>query len=103
MLNKFSNKFKISTKYGDENLYSHFLNANEIDDIYLRDIKNNLVYHGVVSFFSEKENFKEIVLNDVSVYRYEDSEHLYDIERVYLSLKTDDLVIESPFKTLNDE
>lgn len=102
-LNKFANKLNISTKYGDENLYTHFLNADEIEEVYLRDIKNNLVYHGVVAYFSENENFKEILLYDVSVYEYENSDHLYDIERIYLSMPNSEVIIEKPFKSKENE
>lgn len=97
--NKFAQWIKISSKYGDENLYTFFLNSKQIDEIYLRDIKNNLTYHGVVAAYSENDDIKEIVLNDVTVYKYETSEKLYDIERIYISKPKDCLIIETPFKT----
>jgi len=58
-----------------------------------------LTYHGVVAAFSETDEIKEIVLNDVTVYQYDTSDKLYDIERIYLSKPKDSLIIESPFKT----
>ncbi len=90
-----------SLKYGDENLYTYFLNADEIEEVYIRDIPNNLTYHGVVVAYSETDEIKEIVLSDVTVYRYKDSVKLYDIDKVYLSRPKDDLIIENA-KKLSD-
>ena len=42
IFNKISQKLHISNKYGDENLFSFYLNAKEIDWVYVRDIENNL-------------------------------------------------------------
>ncbi len=97
-INKFAQWLRISSKYGDENLYTYFLNSEQIDEIYLRDIENNLTYHGVIAAYSETEDIKEIVLNDVTVYQYTTSEKLYDIERIYISKPKDCLIIETPFK-----
>lgn len=93
-LNSFAKKYKISNKYGDENLFSYFLNSSDTQYVYLRDIKRNFTYVGFVTSFSENDDIKEIVLSDVRVYRYEDSEHLYDVDRIYLSLPKDEVIIE---------
>jgi len=34
-INKFAQWIKISSKYGDENIYTYFLNSEQIDDIYV--------------------------------------------------------------------
>lgn len=46
VINKLAGFLGVSGKYGDENLYSMFLNSKDIEFIYLRDIKNKLTYHG---------------------------------------------------------
>ncbi|MBI6121355.1 hypothetical protein [Salegentibacter maritimus] len=94
IINKLANQLGISGKYGDENLYSMFLNSKEVEFIYLRDIKNQLTYHGWVKSFSENDNISEIRLSDVAVYNYGDSELLYEIAEVYLSLKKEEIIIE---------
>lgn len=94
IVNKLAQKLKVSNKYGDENLYSYFLNADETQVIYLRSPKNNLTYHGYVNAYSETKDLSEIVLSDVSVYRYEDSELLYEVDQVYLSFPKTDIIIE---------
>jgi hypothetical protein len=50
---------------------------------------------GYVVSFSETDEFKEIVLSNVSVYSYDQSELLYEISEIYLSLPKDDIIIES--------
>jgi len=52
IFHKFAQKLLISQKYGDENLYSYYLNAKEIDWVYVRDFERKLTYQGrVISFF----------------------------------------------------
>ncbi|SDR71209.1 hypothetical protein [Christiangramia echinicola] len=94
LIHRIADHFGISGKYGDENLYSMFLNSKEVEFIYLRDIKNQLTYHGWVKSFSENENISEIRLCDVAVYNYGDSQLLYEIGEVYLSLKKEEIIIE---------
>jgi len=94
LINKLAKKLKISYKYGDENLFSYFLNADETQVVYVRDKKNNLTYRGYVKVYSETETISEIVLSDVTVYRYEDSEELYEVDQIYLSFGKADIIIE---------
>ena len=98
IMNRFGKWIRISNKYGDENLYSYFLNAQEVDEVYVRDIENNLTYHGLVSSFSENDEIKEILLSDVVVYSYETSEKLYKLDKIYISKSKENLIIELPFK-----
>lgn len=96
IVNKIARKFNVSNKYGDENTYSYFLNSQDIDWVYVRDIEKNLTYLGKVEVFSETEEIKELVLSDVTVYTYPDSEELYRIEKIYLSYPRDKVTIERP-------
>lgn len=84
----------ISNKYGDENLFSRFLNSKDVDYVYVRDIKNNLTYHGWVKSFSESENVSEIALCEVMVYTYFNCEPIYEVPEVYLSFNKQDIIIE---------
>ena len=94
IINNFAKKYKISNKYGDENLYSYFLNSPDIGWVYVRDIQNSLTYLGYVESFSETNENKEIVLNQVTVYSYPHSDKMYDIERIYLVFPKDKVIIE---------
>lgn len=99
LINRFGKLIKLTNKYGDENLYSYFLNAKEVEEIYVRDIQNKLTYHGLVNSFSETDEIKELVLLDVVVYDYETSEKLYSLDKIYLSKSKENLIIELPYKT----
>lgn len=92
---KLAQKLRVSQKYGDENLYSYFLNANEIDWIYVRDFERKLTYQGRVVSFSENEKVQELVLSDVTVYAYEDSTEYYSVPNIYLCREVGQFVIEA--------
>ncbi|UOY06563.1 hypothetical protein L0P88_21900 [Muricauda sp. SCSIO 64092] len=98
LINRFGKWLRLTNKYGDENLYSYFLNAKDVEEIYVRDIENDLTYHGLIDSFSENEEIKELVLRDVVVYRYKNSEQLYEIDKLYLSKSKESLIIELPYK-----
>lgn len=88
-------KFGVSSKYGDENLYSFYLNAKEVDWIYVRDIERKLTYQGRVFSFSENDTVQELVLSDVTVFGYEESDEYYSVPSLYLCRTRGSLVIES--------
>jgi hypothetical protein len=96
ILTRFARKFNIADKYGEENLYSYFLNSKEVTEVYVRDIVNNLTFYGIVDSFSENEQISEITLRDVTVYRYDDSAFLYEMPKVFLSRPKNSIFIEVP-------
>lgn len=98
LINRLGKWLKLTNKYGDENLYSYFLNADDVEEVYIRDIENNLTYHGIINSFSENDHIKEIVLIDVVVYEYEFSKELYSLDKIYLSKAKENLIIELPYK-----
>lgn len=95
VIHKFAKKFGVSSKYGDENLYSFYLNAQEIDWVYVRDIERKLTYQGRIFSFSENDTVQELVLSDVTVFGYEDSDEYYAVPSLYLCRARGNLVIES--------
>lgn len=96
LITNFARRFKIADKYGEENLYSYFLNRKDITEVYVRDIANNLTFHGEIDSFSENESISEISLRNVKVYRYNDSEYLYDMPKVFLARPKNAIFIEVP-------
>lgn len=96
--------FKVTSKYGDENLFSYYLNAQEIDWIYVRDIEANLTYQGRIVSYSENEQIQEVVLSDVTVFRYQDSEEMYSVPTIYISKDIGKFRIEAiPHQFLGEE
>jgi len=96
IINKVSQRLKISQKYGDENLFSFFLNSKEVDWVYVRDKENGFTYLGRVVSSSECDSIQEVVLSEVTVYEYETSDPLYDVSVIYLSKKLGSFLIEVP-------
>jgi hypothetical protein len=96
IINKIAKKIRVSQKYGDENLFSFFLNAKEVDWVYVRDPGVGLTYFGRVVSHSECDSMQEIVLSEVTVHEYETSAELYSIPIIYLSKPLGSFVIEVP-------
>lgn len=86
VFNKIAQRIKISNKYGDENLFSYYLNSKEVNWVYVRDSDKDLIYQGRIVKFSENEKVHEIVLADVSVYADAEGEPelMYEIPTIYL-------------------
>jgi hypothetical protein len=95
IFHKLAQKLRISQKYGDENLYSYYLNAKEIDWVYVRDFERKLTYQGRVVSFSENDKIQELVLSDVIVFAYDDSTEYYSVPNIYLCREMGRLVIEA--------
>lgn len=96
IVNKLAQLLRISDKYGDENLFSYFLNSPDVRWVYVRDLGNNLSYRGLVKSFAETNEVQELVLTDVTVFDYENSDELYSVERIYLAKPAGSFVIETP-------
>jgi hypothetical protein len=100
LINRFAAAIRFSAKFGDINLYTHFLNSPDVQAVYFRDLKSNLTYHGLVESFSENDDIKEIVLRNVVVYYNEGKVNgpieLYRLNSVYLSRPTNEVLIEVP-------
>jgi len=94
IFNRLSKWLRLSNKYGDENLYSYFLNAEGTRIVYVRSVKLNITYYGYVKAFSETENISELVMTNVSVYDYQATKKFYDIDQIYLSFAKTDVIIE---------
>jgi hypothetical protein len=100
IFNKIAQKIKVTSKYGDENLFSYYLNAKEINWLYIRDPERNLTYQGKIVSYSENQTIQEIVLSDVTVFQYIDSAELYSIPTIYLTKPLGQFIIEAVPKEL---
>ncbi|MFH0989500.1 MAG: DUF6338 family protein [bacterium] len=96
VLIKIGRKLKITSKFGDDDVWSYFLSDDEVHWVWVRCPKDNIVYEGWVQAFSESEKYREIVLRDVKVYANNNSSFLYEIPAAYLSGEPNDLFIEIP-------
>ena len=98
-INRLAQKLGFTHKYGDENLFTYFLNREDIQEVFIHDIANNLSYNGTIRHYSETDEFKEIVLENVNVYAYDAPEKgvAYSLKSIYLARPKDNLSIEAPF------
>ena len=100
LLNRFFRLIHVSHKYGDENLFSHYLNKRDVQWVYVRDPSTCQTYEGKILQWSETDHLQEIVLGDVTVYNYETCDRLYDLPSMYLAKPAGTFVIETiPFET----
>jgi hypothetical protein len=95
-VNRIAKTLLISNKYGDENLYSYFLNGRDVLEVYIRDFENNSTYHGLIDSYSEQESFCEIVLYNVAIYDNVGDNEPYYLDKIYLSRPKDKITIELP-------
>lgn len=102
LINRLARKVGISNKYGDENLYSYYLNAKGVEWIYVRDKEAGLSYFGRLNSFAEYSGTHELVLDQVEVFEYDTSTFLYKVGSIYLAKPVGRFVIEVP-ELSNDE
>ena len=93
---KIFQKWKLTDRYGDDDVWSFYLNSPNTDWVLVRDKKENLTYFGKVSVYSDSTEIREILLEDVIVYSTDTWEEQYQSNAVYLELNNFDFTIESP-------
>lgn len=87
-------KLKITKKFGDQDVWGFLMNSPGTEWITVRDLEHNVMYDGWVKAFSDNAREAELLMEDVSVYRNDSGDHLYDVDAQYLSLKRDKISIE---------
>lgn len=96
VINKIANCLKVSSKYGDDNLFYHFLNLNEVRWLWVRDKDQDITYEGLLQYYNETDSLREIVLSEVKVFRSSDSEFIREAPYIYLTFSPDRFIIELP-------
>lgn len=106
-INRFAMYLNLSRKFGDNNLYSHFLESKEITFVHLRDSATNFIFEGFVYSYLENDELKEIVLTDVKVFKSSPIDNtlvgLYKLKALYLSRPKDDILIEIPINQIYEK
>ncbi len=96
LVNWVGRKIYASKRSGDEDTWSYFNNSDQVQWVFVRDFSNNRVYYGAVGQYSDSDQVKEIVLNDVQVFSIDKDELLYCVEALFLSRDHDNWTIEVP-------
>jgi hypothetical protein len=91
---KLVHALKISSKFGELDVWGYTFNINRIEWATVRDHQHDLIYDGWVQAFSDDSKNAELLLRDVSVYRNLAGAYLYQVGAMYLSLRKDAIRIE---------
>ncbi len=94
VLNRCARVIGLTKKFGELDVWGHMLNIKAIVWVTVRDHKNNLIYDGWIQAFSDDSKDAELLLRDVSIYKNDSGERLYQVGAVYLSRKKEDISIE---------
>lgn len=87
-------KLKITKKFGEQDVWGYLMNSSSTEWVTVRDIENNIMYDGSVKAFSDNSKEAELLLENVTVYKNDSGERLYDINAQYLSLNRNKISIE---------
>lgn len=86
--------------YGDEDVWDFVFNSSSsaVNFVHFRDFEQRVTYAGFVEVFSESGQLREIVLRDVIVYDFEQTE-MYRVPRLYLARERENIHIEFPLNS----
>lgn len=97
LINRFGQRINATNRYGDEDVWSYFLNGEEVAGwVYVRDHKEKLVYYGWLQVWSESGDDRELIMDDVEVLSNETGQLLYTVPSMYIARDGADLTIEIP-------
>ena len=97
--NKFVNRIgqclNVTSKFGDESVWDFFHNKPKKDWVVIRDLKNDIMYYGWISIYSDYGNENdELILQNVVVYKNSTGELMYEVAEIYIAEKRENLRIE---------
>lgn len=96
IINKIGRLAKVTKRYGDEDVWEFVHNLDEIDWVFVRDHRLDLVYYGFIQLYSDSEKEREILINDVDIYSNSTGTFIYSTKSLYICRNKYDLTIEIP-------
>lgn len=99
VLKRFLHRLGASRRYGDEDVWSYTLNSDDarVEYVHLRDVDNGFIFAGWVNCYSENEDYRELLLSDVIIYR-DDGDEVTRVPLVYVSRPKDNIWVEFPYQ-----
>lgn len=94
LLNRFAGRLGISSRIGDENLFSYFLDASSTDWVYVRDVERKIIYRGKAGVYSQNATMQELILSHVTVFS-DDLSTSYRVPVVYICRPPGQIIIET--------
>ena len=96
---KMARQLRITKKYGDIDVWAYIFNSEENFYITIRDKEKNMIYQGYPKAFSKEHKEGEMLLQNVNVYNYEDSNFLYNCNSMYYKFNNENINFEiTPIK-----
>lgn len=97
LFTRFVQKIGATKRYGDEDVWDFVFNSSSpaAGFVHFRDFDQRVTYAGIVEVFSESGQIRELVLRDVIVYDFEQTE-MYRVPRLYLARERESIHIEFP-------
>lgn len=96
VVNRLGRWLRVTNRFGDETVWDYLLNSPNIGWVYVRDHKYNLAYLGYISKFSDSNEYRELLLEEVSVYSNLNGKKLYDLDGLYLIRLGPEITLELP-------
>lgn len=93
---KIARWLNLSTHYGDDDVWSYLTNSDDVEWLFARDHKVGLVYYGRLSVYSDSDEKRELLLEDVDVYNNADGAHRYHTDSLYICRDDNELTLEVP-------
>ncbi len=86
----------ITSHYGDDDVWSYLMNSDDVEWLFVRDHRVGLVYYGRVAVFSESDEKRELLLEDVDVFNNADGAKVYHTYSMYICRGDNELTLEVP-------
>jgi hypothetical protein len=86
----------ITNRFGDDDVWEYLFNSPQVEWVFVRDHRRDLVYFGRVRAWSDPEQPRELLITDVHVFRNDNGEKIYEIPLMYVSRPAEDMTIEIP-------
>lgn len=94
-INRLGYVLRVTQRDGDADVWTLFHETNAVSEwAMVRDYKANVCYYGHIRRYSGPEKSRELVLENVDVYKNDTGEHLYARASLYVSREAEDLAIE---------
>jgi hypothetical protein len=94
VLYRVAERMGISRRFGEPDVWCHFLDAPGTNWVIVRDVHGDLLYEGWVDAFSDTGTDPQLLLSEVSVYRASTGTKLHSRKRVYLTPRKEGVIIE---------
>ena len=94
VLHRLAGRLRVSRRFGQADVWGHFLDSPKTNWIIVRDVNADLMYEGWVDAFSDTGADPQLLLSEVSVYRASTGTKLHDRKRVYLTPRKESVIIE---------